>query len=219
MKIHSIFKSINGEICSRHQGSLTAFVRTFGCNSRCVYCDTPYSYEEGGAYLDMTVAQIVKEVLKLKVKNVTITGGEPLLQKGTINLIKELRFNDMNVSIETNGSKPIPSMDFGVSWVVDYKLPASGAEHLMKINHYKNLTKNDFVKFVVSDRADFEKALEIILSILVVVDRHSKPKFAFSPVWGSLEPETLAQWMIDNEFLCSLGAIYSLQIHKILKVL
>jgi len=79
MKIHSIFKSINGEICSEHQGSLTAFVRTFGCNSRCSYCDTPYSYEEGGIYSNMTVPQIVKEVLDLKVKNVTITGGEPVI--------------------------------------------------------------------------------------------------------------------------------------------
>jgi len=218
MKIHSIFKSINGEICSEHQGSLTAFVRTFGCNSRCSYCDTPYSYEEGGIYSNMTVPQIVKEVLDLKVKNVTITGGEPLLQKGTINLIKELKLKGLRVSVETNGSKFIPKIA-GVSWVADYKLPSSGAGHLMKIKNYINLSSHDYVKFVVSDRHDFDTALEIILSIFIVVDFFFRPKFAFSPVWGSLEPETLAQWMIDNEFLCSLGSIYSLQIHKILKVL
>ena len=220
MKIHSIFPSINGEICRDHQGSLTVFVRTFGCNCFCSWCDSKFSYL-GMPPREMKVREIVKEVRAFGCKNVTITGGEPLLQKGTLNLIKELLRRNYNVSVETNGSKFIPWISDKVCWVADYKLPSSGCEDQMETENFENLTSGDFIKFVVATREDFDVALKAVenFSLRRVNPLWGRPKFAFSPVWGSLKPETLAQWMIENKYLCGIGAIYSLQIHKILNVL
>lgn len=223
MKIHSIFPSINGEVCREHQGSLTTFVRTFGCNAKphCSYCDTKYSYGDN-PFREMRVRDIVSEVKKLGCKNVTITGGEPLIQKGTINLIANLRDTGFLVSVETNGSIFIPPIRKLVSWVADYKLPSSGCESQMDVNNYHNLCIGDFVKFVVSNRKDFDRALEVIPDIIFATlgGQRGIPQFAFSPMFGkkSCSPETLAQWVIENEWLRNIGAIYSLQIHKILNV-
>jgi 7-carboxy-7-deazaguanine synthase len=169
----------------------------------------------------MKVREIVREVVKLNTINVTITGGEPLLQKGTPNLIRKLSFHGKKVSIETNGTVFIPLISDSerVKWVVDYKLPSSGYENEDVIyKNFRNLLSHDFVKFVVADRKDFDRAVEVIPLIRNEVSYSFGPKFALSPVWGSLKPETLAQWMIKNEELCKIGAIYSLQIHKILSV-
>jgi len=215
MKIHSLFTSINGEVCSPHQGSLTTFIRTFGCNCRCSYCDSKFSYT--GTPIKMRVRDIVKEVKKTSCKNVTITGGEPLLQKGIVNLIRDLQIEGFNISVETNGSIFIPTA-YKTSWVADYKLPSSGCESQMNLNNYINLNYGDFIKFVVSDRTDFDRALEVLLDIQRIC--RGNMKFAFSPAFGKHKnsPETLAQWMIENPMLQSIGAIYNLQIHKILKV-
>ena len=222
MKIVSIAPSINGEICREHQGSLTVFVRLWGCNAkpRCSYCDSQFSYT--GTPKEMTVPQIVKEVLKYGIPNVTITGGEPLIQKGTRNLIKYLFIHcDKQVSVETNSTKFIPYLNPRVSWVADYKLPSSGIEHMMKIANYYNLGGRDIVKFVVADKADFDRALDVIPLIIKESTQFKNdfPKFAFSPCWGTIKPETLAKWMIENSYLRAIGAIYSLQVHKLLNVL
>jgi len=227
MKIVSIFPSINGEVCREHQGSLTTFIRTFGCNANphCSYCDTKYSYGSN-PFQEMRVRDIVSEVKKLGCKNVTITGGEPLIQRGTMNLIYDLAAQGFVVSIETNGTVPIPMhIPIGfprniLSWVVDYKLPSSGCEAQMNFDHYRCLGPTDFVKFVVSDEKDFLRALDVIPRIRTMFGM-GQPKFAFSPMFGekSCSPETLAQWVIENELLRKIGAIYSLQIHKILNVL
>lgn len=228
MKIQSIFPSINGEVCREHQGSLTTFVRTFGCNANphCSYCDTKYSYGDN-SFREMRVRDIVSEVKKLGCKNVTITGGEPLVQRGTMNLVYDLAGRGFMVSIETNGTIAIPmhvpinvSSNNIFSWVVDYKLPSSGCEAQMNFNNYRWLGPTDFVKFVVSDTKDFMRAIEVIPRIQTMFGV-GKPKFAFSPMFGakSVAAETLAEWVIENKFLRKIGAIYSLQIHKILNVL
>ena len=218
MKIVSIAPSINGEICREHQGSLTVFVRTFGCNCRCIQCDSKFSYE--GTPKERTVSQIINEVLKYHIPNVTITGGEPLIQKGTMNVIQILSRLEKKVSVETNGSKFILSVNSNVSWVADYKLPSSGMEHMMNIKNYYNLGKSDAVKFVVADKVDFDRALDVIPLIIKECTQFKNdfPKFAFSPCWGEMKSETLAKWMIENSYLRALGAVYSLQIHKLLNV-
>lgn len=224
MKISSIFKSINGEVCGGCQGSLTAFVRLFGCNLRCSWCDTKYSYTEDGKYEVMRVQSIIKAVNALGAKNVTITGGEPLAQKRALpGLISDLLWAGYSVSVETNGSIILPrSWELGprgnhFSWVVDYKLPSSGSEDQMLegVFYSGNLSENDFVKFVVADHRDFVRALGVAEHI---ARTNRSPKFAFSPVWGSLKKETLAKWMLEEPLLLKLGAIYNLQIHKVLNV-
>jgi len=215
VRISQIFKSINGEICASHQGSLTVFIRTFDCDCRCRYCDSKFSYE--GHSLEMSVDEILDEVNRHDVPNVTITGGEPLLQaKEVLEMATELFNFDKKISIETNGSIAIPDNRY-VSWIADYKLPSSGMEYMMHIPNYKNLSHRDFIKFVISDKADFDRALEIIPQIRKIT--YYSPGTAFSPVGGMLKPELLAQWMIQNTYLGKIGAIYSLQIHKLLNVL
>lgn len=215
MKVHSLFQSINGEVCGAHQGSLCTFVRLFGCNCRCGYCDSKFSYGDN-PFTEMRVRDIVKVVSELGCKNVTITGGEPLIQKGTPNLIRELLYRDFKVSVETNGTIFIPNIE-RASWVADYKLPSSGCEWQMDFKNYRNLIHNDFVKFVITNREDFDRAVEVI-SLIEVYVLGSIPKFAFSPAFGEGPQNTLVEWMIKNPMLQSIGAIYNLQIHKILKV-
>jgi 7-carboxy-7-deazaguanine synthase len=91
-------------------------------------------------------------------------------------------------------------------------------ESKMNLANFQCLQSNDFVKFVVGSKEDFNRALEVIPQILDTIVEGYAPTFAFSPVWGSLKPETLAKWMIENDYLRKIGAIYSLQIHKVLKV-
>lgn len=220
MKIHSIFVSINGEINFTHQGSIATFIRTYGCNCRCSYCDSAFSYE--GKFETMKVDEIVSKVQTI---NVTITGGEPLLQKqGVISLIEKLLWEGHLVSVETNGSTLIPFHDIStrglahnLSWVVDYKLPSSKMENRMRIGNFELLSSRDFVKFVVATREDFDKAV-LMMKWMNTLYHEGIPMFAFSPCFGKLEPSLLAQWMLNDEYVLKTEAIYNLQIHKILGV-
>jgi 7-carboxy-7-deazaguanine synthase len=215
LRVNSIFSSINGEACNRHQGSLCTFIRLQGCNLRCQYpCDTPGS-QEIKAGKKMTIDQIIRKVNKLKNVNVTITGGEPLLQSdGLIDLVAALRHNHY-ISIETNGSIRIPYWE-SVTWVADYKLPSSRMEGNMNINNYQQLTCCDLIKFVITDRKDFDRAMELISLFLLY---EIKVNFVFSPSSGSIESaEMLVKWMLEKPILKKEGAVLSLQLHKIIGV-
>lgn len=214
MKIHSIFTSINGEVCRPHQGSLTTFVRLYGCNCRCRFCDSKFSYE--GSFVEMRVRDIVREVKKLGCKNVTVTGGEPLIQKGTENLLSDLLDAGFNVSVETNGSIFIPILSQRVHWIADYKLPSSGCESQMNLKNYRNLKAGDFVKFVISDRTDFDRAIEVIHELDNFLIGNFQ--YAFSPAFGEGPQAQLVEWMLKEKYLKTKGAIFSLQIHKLINV-
>jgi len=133
INIHSIFESISGEAGGFPQGSYCTFVRFQGCNCRCFYCDTVVSQDEIGMNQRMSVEEIVQQI---HTEKVLITGGEPLYQKeGLLELIRALRKIGCIVQIETSGSYEIPE-DFitekdKVYWVVDYKGPSSGMNHMM----------------------------------------------------------------------------------------
>jgi 7-carboxy-7-deazaguanine synthase len=166
----------------------------------------------------MRIRDIVKEVLQYGTSNVTITGGEPLIQRGTISLISTLKNKGLYVTIETNGSKFIPpSPRIRVSWVVDYKLPSSGMEHLMHFKNFRNLYDNDFIKFVITDRKDFDRSLEVLLEIREKLPYQRAAKVAFSPALG-MNRKKLVTWMIESNYLKSIGAICNLQLHKLIGV-
>jgi 7-carboxy-7-deazaguanine synthase len=217
MKISEIFPSINGECCLSGQGSLCTFIRTQGCNLDCQYCDTKYAQSliEG---TELSIPEIITEVKKMGNKNVTITGGEPFLQKTDLLFLVEALFKEgYNISIETNGSIEIhANRIWRCSFVMDYKLPSSGMTDEMKPINFASLYKEDFIKFVCLDLQDFAVA------ITAVNDLHDKKlldaKIAFSPVFGRLKPEVLYDWMQSEILLKEIGAILSLQLHKILKV-
>jgi 7-carboxy-7-deazaguanine synthase len=217
MKISEIFTSINGEVSSQHQGSLCTFIRLAGCNLRCKWCDTSYAQDDKDVR-DYSVSAVLNMVSGMRCYNVVITGGEPLLQWEELGILaKKLRYNNYNVSIETNGSIKIPNMN-DVHWVVDWKLLSSGMSAAMKLENFSNLGKSDIVKFVVADDYDFEVAvgtITVMKSTVFPILHLNCPKFAFSPM-GVGKSQWLIEKMKANYLLCRIGAIFSLQIHKII---
>src|SRR5689334_2372033 len=179
MFITEIFKSVQGE--GTRAGLPCVFVRLTGCNLRCTWCDTTYSFHGGEKH---TLDAIVTKVESYQTKRVEITGGEPLLQANVYPLMQ--RFLDLgyDVLLETSGSLSIADVPTQVCRVVDVKCPKSGEVSRFAESNYKALTPHDEVKFVVQDREDFNYACAII--------REKLPKgipFSFSPVHGVLHPK------------------------------
>jgi len=209
MYISEIFQSIDGEVNRWGQGHITTFIRLAGCNLRCSYCDTKYAQTTTGSKI-MGVEEILKEVHTPKV---TITGGEPLLQKEELKeLIKQLKLmsrNSQKISIETNGSIEIPDWYCDLNWIVDYKLPSSKMFSSMSQRSYMNLKETDYIKFVIYNQSDFKFAREI--KKYLQEHLYVRAKFAFSPCVGKLDEETLLDWMLGFGLY---DAILNIQIHK-----
>ena len=153
MKINEIFKSIQGEgILS---GLPTIFIRASGCNLRCSWCDTKYAYHNGK---ELGLNDIFLILKKLGCKRVCITGGEPLLQKGSIGLINLLLKNKYLVSIETNGSKDISRIPSKVLISLDIKCPSSKQKSSMLFSNLRLLKQKDQCKFIIKGKKDYEYA-------------------------------------------------------------
>ena len=211
MKIFSIFSSIDGECNSYGQGITTTFVRFSGCNLKCSYCDTESALKTSSGK-EMSVQEVMKKIESFGLKKVTITGGEPLMQKNALyELTKVLYRKNYKVSIETNGS--IMPYAYGVGcWVVDFKLPSSGMYDRNNTEIFTNqLMANDFVKFIIMDRNDFDTAVR---EMNYFKECGCKATFAFSPGHGVLDPNTLVQWMLKDNVQ---GAL-NVQLHKLLKI-
>ena len=164
-KVVEIFESINGE--GMRAGELAVFVRMKGCNLSCNYCDTMWANKPDCEFAEMTAEQIVDRVKKSGIKNVTLTGGEPLLQKDADKLLEAFSSEkDIRVEIETNGSIDLkPFLKFeNVSFTMDYKLPESDMEKYMNTDNFKILRKKDTLKFVASSVNDLKKAKEMLSS-------------------------------------------------------
>lgn len=198
-KVVEIFCSINGE--GMKAGKLAVFVRMKGCNLACSYCDTSWANEKDASYQEMTADEIVQQVKENQVENVTLTGGEPLLQAGIEQLLQKLADAGLEVEIETNGSvslKPYATISPKISFTMDYKLASSGMEDKMDLQNFSILTANDTVKFVVSDRKDLERAYEVSEQFL---EKESVQYFSESGIWqhraegycGIYERKTLEQ--------------------------
>lgn len=216
MKVVEVFKSIEGE--GKRTGLPTTFIRLFGCNLRCKYCDTKYSYNNEASYYVRSIQQLVKQCIELGVPNVTITGGEPLLQQGIEELLIALVEQGFVVNVETNGSVELPTSELldlyrmlgRVFFTVDYKCPSSGEEAKMNMSNFVvpgALRPSDVLKFVVSDRTDMEVALEVIDSL------KSDPHIYFSPVHPNMDPQEMVAFILDNE-LYNVKA--QVQLHKII---
>jgi 7-carboxy-7-deazaguanine synthase len=210
MKIYSIFQSIDGEINLWGQGAQTVFVRTSGCNLFCKFCDTKYALSPDSGQ-EMSLETIIKQVKNLGPKKVTITGGEPLLQRNSLlKLMKLLWREGFKISIETNGSLPIIPLwrwNKELCWVVDYKL-----EFSEKMNKYafNNLTEQDFVKIVVRGTNNIIEANKIKNYL---IDDGCKADFFLSPSFNEITPEEL------EEEIKKLGYFdfgVNLQIHKLI---
>ncbi len=203
MKVCEIFASIQGE--SSFAGYPCVFIRLTGCNLRCTYCDTTYAYEEG---TDMEISDLVKRVTAFDIDLVEVTGGEPLLQDDVHELIDRLLTAGKNVLLETNGSVSIEGIDDRVSIVLDIKTPSSGMSERMIMGNLDHLRKKDDVKFVISDKGDYEWAIEMISSY----DLYGRCNVLLSPAHGSLEPSMLSKWMVEDRSKARLN----LQLHKVI---
>ncbi|MGN0586509.1 MAG: putative 7-carboxy-7-deazaguanine synthase QueE [Oscillospiraceae bacterium] len=203
------FVSINGE--GTHAGQLAVFIRFKGCNLRCSYCDTMWANEPDAPFTVMTEEDIYNYIMSTGVKNVTLTGGEPLIQPDINILLKKLAADqNIRVEIETNGSadiSPIASMENRPSLTLDYKLGGSGMEQYMLTKNYNYIGKNDTVKFVVSSRDDLITAKNVIDTYGLT----EKCSVYFSPVFGRIDPADIVDFMIQNKMN---GVNMQLQMHK-----
>lgn len=202
LSVCEIFRSIQGE--STHAGCICSFVRLSGCNLSCSFCDTGYAFLEKDP---MTIEQIVQRVRMLGTDLVEITGGEPLCQKETPELCLKLQQEKYTVMIETNGSLPIDVLPEGCIRIVDVKCPGSGYAGSFLMKNLEMLEPLDELKFVVSDRQDFEWAVQFLKS-----NEQIDNTVIFSPVMNKIAPSDLAAWIIDANIPVRLG----LQLHKII---
>ena len=208
-KVVEIFESINGE--GRRVGQLAIFIRLQKCNLNCSYCDTRWANGDDTPYTLMSEDEIYDRILKSGIKNITLTGGEPLLHKDVEILLEKIEENpNLSLEIETNGSielEKFSKLKNPPLFTMDYKLPSSKMENKMCLDNFKYLTLKDTVKFVVGTIEDLKKAKEIIERYSLI----GKCAVYFSPVFNSIDPVEIVEFMKKNRLN---GVNLQLQIHK-----
>jgi len=203
LRITEVFYSLQGE--SNTVGLPTVFIRLTGCPLRCSYCDTAYAFSGGEK---QTISSIIDQVDGFNAKYITVTGGEPLAQQNSHELMKQLLDKGYIVSLETSGAIDISLVDDRAVKVMDLKTPASAE---MDKNIYKNieyLSEKDQVKFVIADDKDYEWSK----SIMQQYDLANRCEILFSPVMGDMNPRLLAENIIND----NLPVRFQIQLHKYL---
>lgn len=202
------FVSIDGE--GLHAGGLAVFLRFSGCNLRCSYCDTQWANQLDTPTQSLSVEELVSYVQSTGVQSVTLTGGEPLLQPHIDELITALGALGYRVEIETNGSVPLDAfaaIAFRPIFTMDYKLPGSGMESVMRLENLAFLQPQDALKFVVGSRSDMMRAAEILRQNALTLNC----TVFFSPVFGQMEPAEIVAFL--KEMRLSQVRL-QLQLHK-----
>jgi 7-carboxy-7-deazaguanine synthase len=200
LRVTEIFHSIQGE--SSHAGRPCAFVRLTGCNLRCRWCDSEYTFTGGE---QMTIDDVMRQVKGYGCKLVEVTGGEPLAQKESLELIKRLCDEGLEVLIETSGSIDIAPVDRRATIILDVKCPGSGEASKNRWENLQHLKSNDEIKFVIADRADYDWARQVIGERSL-----NRWILLLSPVWGEMDLKSLAEWMLADR----LPARLQTQLHK-----
>lgn len=203
LRLTEIFLSLQGE--ASRVGLPTVFVRLTGCPLRCGYCDTAYAFNGGEVF---ALETIVERVRSYGVPRVTVTGGEPLAQKGCLELLRALCDAGCDVSLETSGALDVANVDARVSRIVDLKTPASGEMARNLWANLDHLNARDEIKFVLCDRGDYEWARSVLQDHSLA----QRSPVLFSPSFGQLEPRQLAQWILEDR----LPVRMQLQLHKVL---
>ncbi|HEX4085466.1 MAG TPA: radical SAM protein [Chthoniobacteraceae bacterium] len=202
LKVNEVYLSIQGE--STWAGQRCAFVRLTACDLRCTYCDTEYAFYEG---IKRTVGDVFNEVAALESPLVEITGGEPLLQKNVLPLMRLLCDAGHTVLIETSGAHDISPIDPRVHRIMDIKTPSSGECGRNLYSNIPHLTQRDELKFVIGSREDYEWSREKIAE-------YDLPRrcgaVLLSAVFGRVQPVHIVEWMLADK----LEARFQLQMHK-----
>jgi 7-carboxy-7-deazaguanine synthase len=217
MQVTEIYKSLQGE--STHAGLPCVFVRLTGCNLRCSWCDSEYTFSGGHR---MTADEVLNQVEALSPNQglVEITGGEPMLQeRELVPLMQRLLDAGYTVLLETSGERPLARVPPGVIKIVDVKCPHSGEPDTFDLENLEALLPHDEMKFVISNRIDYEFARDFIARHRLAPRVNA---ILFSPAFGKdaagardashclVDPQELAGWMIADDVPARLG----LQIHK-----
>ena len=202
MKVSELFYSLQGE--GKEAGRPTSFIRTAGCNLHCTYCDTTYAYTGGKT---MTIDEILRDLDQYPTRLCCLTGGEPLLQPDAETLVSALILNGYHVSVETNGSLIIQPLIHHDDLIIsmDIKCPSSGMTDRMKLENLDMLRATDQLKFIITDKHDYDFAKDLLLR------HHPACEVFFQPVWGT-DPTKLAGWILADGLPVRLG----IQLHKIL---
>ncbi len=203
LRVTEIFYSLQGE--ARSVGWPTVFVRLTGCPLRCGYCDTEYAFTGGDWF---SLDSILETVATHDAHFVTLTGGEPLAQPLAAELLTRLCDAGYEVSLETSGSRDIAKLDNRVSVVMDLKTPGSGEVDKNLYENINALSDNDQVKFVIMDRADYEWSCKKLAEYQL----DKKCEVLFSPVSESMDPRSLAEWILQDH----LPVRMQIQLHKII---
>lgn len=202
LKINEIFYSIQGE--SKYVGWPTVFIRLSGCHLRCTYCDTTYAYHSGQM---ISLDDIISEVSKHpNLRHVCVTGGEPLLQKKSYDLMRRLCDQGYLVSIETSGDLSCADVDPRVHLVIDVKTPDSGEANRFSTANLSLPHPSIEYKFVICSEADFDWAEEFCLGN----NLFQKFNILYSPSFGKIEPE----WLAEKILAANSTARLQLQLHK-----
>ncbi|WP_150428291.1 7-carboxy-7-deazaguanine synthase QueE [Dechloromonas sp. CZR5] len=203
LRITEVFYSLQGE--ASRVGLPTVFVRLTGCPLRCTWCDTTYSFTGGEA---ATVESVLAEVAKYPVRQVCVTGGEPLSQKDCLPLLTALCDAGYDVSLETSGALDVAGVDPRVSRIMDLKAPGSGEVGRNLWSNLDCLNDRDEIKMVIASRDDYEWARDVIRQ------RHLDRlcPVLLSPAQGLLEASSLAEWILAD----GLNVRFQLQLHKLL---
>ena len=201
LRVTEIFHSIQGE--STKVGLPCVFIRLTGCPLRCTWCDTEYAFYEGTT---MAIPEILEKVKTYGCPVVEVTGGEPLHQPQALLLLSELCEAGYTVMLETSGAFDVSGVDRRVSIIMDIKCPGSGMMDRMLWSNLDHVSSKDELKFVLKDRGDYEWAREVIHRYAL----GGRCPILFSPVFGSLELQSLAQWILEDR----LPVRFQIQLHK-----
>lgn len=208
-KVVEKFVSINGE--AKCAGELACFIRFAGCNLNCSYCDTKWANEPKAPYELMSEEEIYAYIKETGVRNVTLTGGEPLIQDNILRMIKLLaKDKELRIEIETNGAvliEPFTQIGDNVTFTLDYKSPGSGMNSKMLMDNYNYLSANDTVKFVITNKQDLDTAVNVINQYKLL----DKVTVYISSSFEDIMPADIVEYMIDNRLN---GVKLQLQMHK-----
>ena len=203
LKINEIFYSIQGE--SSYTGLPCVFIRLTYCNLRCSYCDSEYAFYEGR---NMSFSDINTEIKKYPTKLAMITGGEPLLQKKSVDLMQLLIEDDYSVMLETSGSLSLENVPKEVIKIVDFKCPSSKMKHKNDWSILNDIDNKDEIKFVIGNEEDYNWSK----SKIVKYNLNEKCQILFSPIYGSIDIKELCNWILND----GLNVRLQTQLHKLI---
>ena len=201
LRVIEIYTSVQGE--STHAGKPCTFVRLAGCNLRCTWCDSEFTFTGGTR---MRLEEVLAQVHAAGVRTVELTGGEPLLQRLAVPLMQALVDEGFEVLLETSGSRPVGDVPTGVFVIADLKAPDSGEVDANDWSILKDLDERGEIKIVLASRKDYEWAAEKVRTHGLA----ERWPVLFSPVWGAIEPAQLVDWVLEDRLPVRLN----LQLHK-----